>query len=125
MACIGADRADLGHQMVAACPHRSRATGSELERFGIHIHTRIAAAQDAATHRAQGHRAPAGLARGQASATVCAAASIQQTFGGVIVGEYVRHFIEQQQRDTCYADIAPIARQPSVQPMPPVVVLSI
>ncbi len=38
------------------------------------------------------------------------AASIQQRFGGVIVGEYVRHFIEQHQRDTCYADIAPIAR---------------
>jgi len=38
------------------------------------------------------------------------AASIQQTFGGVIVAEYVRHFIEQQQRDTCYADILPIAR---------------
>ena len=38
------------------------------------------------------------------------AASIQQTFGGVIVGEYVRHFIEQQQRDTCYADIAHIAQ---------------
>ncbi|MFZ2319233.1 MAG: AAA family ATPase, partial [Pseudomonas sp.] len=37
------------------------------------------------------------------------AASIQQRFGGVIVGEYVRHFIEQHQRDTCYADIAPIA----------------
>lgn len=38
------------------------------------------------------------------------AASIQQRFGGVIVGEYVRHFIEQQQRDTCYADILPIAQ---------------
>lgn len=38
------------------------------------------------------------------------AASIQQTFGGLIVGEYVRHFIDQQQRDTCYADITPIAQ---------------
>lgn len=38
------------------------------------------------------------------------AACIQQRFGGVIVGEYVRHFIEQHQRDTCYADIAPIAQ---------------
>ena len=38
------------------------------------------------------------------------AAEIQATFGGLVVGEYVRHFIEQEQRDTCYADIAPIAR---------------
>ncbi len=37
------------------------------------------------------------------------AAEIQCEFGGVIVGEYVRHFIEQQQRDTCYADIPAIA----------------
>lgn len=35
---------------------------------------------------------------------------IQARFGGQIVGEYVRHFIEQTQRDTCYADIEPIAR---------------
>jgi nicotinamide riboside kinase len=38
------------------------------------------------------------------------AAEIQAKFGGLIVGEYVRHFIEQEQRDTCYADITPIAR---------------
>jgi NadR type nicotinamide-nucleotide adenylyltransferase len=38
------------------------------------------------------------------------AAAIQQHFGGLLVGEYVRHFIEQQQRDTCYADIPAIAR---------------
>lgn len=31
-------------------------------------------------------------------------------FGGVLVGEYVRHFIDEQRRDTVYADIAPIAR---------------
>lgn len=37
-------------------------------------------------------------------------AQIQQRFGGVLVGEYVRHFIEQQGRDTCYADIPDIAR---------------
>lgn len=37
-------------------------------------------------------------------------AQIQQRFGGVLVGEYVRHFIEQQGRDTCYADIPAIAR---------------
>ncbi|MGE8500078.1 MAG: AAA family ATPase [Pseudomonas sp.] len=38
------------------------------------------------------------------------AAEIQATFGGLVVGEYVRYFIEQEQRDTCYADIASIAR---------------
>ena len=37
------------------------------------------------------------------------AGEIQARFGGVMVGEYVRHFIDQQQRDTCYADIAEIA----------------
>ena len=35
---------------------------------------------------------------------------IAERFGGVVVGEYVRHFIEQEQRDTCYADIPVIAR---------------
>ncbi|AIZ32765.1 AAA family ATPase [Pseudomonas parafulva] len=35
---------------------------------------------------------------------------IQRRFGGVTVGEYVRHFIDVEQRDTCYADIAPIAQ---------------
>jgi len=34
---------------------------------------------------------------------------IQAHFGGVVVGEYVRHFIERERRDTCYADITPIA----------------
>lgn len=38
------------------------------------------------------------------------AEALQQRFGGVVVGEYVRHFIEQQGRDTCYADIPAIAR---------------
>ena len=38
------------------------------------------------------------------------AEEIQQTFGGLIVGEYVRHFIDSEQRDTCYADIETIAR---------------
>ncbi|MDP3846091.1 MAG: AAA family ATPase [Pseudomonas sp.] len=38
------------------------------------------------------------------------AAEIQAEFGGLIVGEYVRHFIQQEQRDTCYADIPAIAR---------------
>lgn len=35
---------------------------------------------------------------------------IQATFGGLLVGEYVRHFIEREQRDTCYADISAIAQ---------------
>ena len=38
------------------------------------------------------------------------AGEIQAEFGGLIVGEYVRHFIQQEQRDTCYADIPAIAR---------------
>lgn len=38
------------------------------------------------------------------------AARLQQRFGGVVVGEYVRHFIEQEQRDTCLDDISAIAR---------------
>ena len=38
------------------------------------------------------------------------AAQIQARFGGIVVGEYVRHFIEREQRDTCYADIPAIAR---------------
>lgn len=33
-----------------------------------------------------------------------------RTFGGVMVGEYVRHYIEQTQRDTTLADIPAIAR---------------
>ena len=38
------------------------------------------------------------------------AGEIQAAFGGLIVSEYVRHFIDREQRDTCYADIEPIAR---------------
>ena len=38
------------------------------------------------------------------------AAAIQAEFGGLLVGEYVRHFIDREQRDTCYADIPAIAR---------------
>lgn len=38
------------------------------------------------------------------------ARKLQQTFGGVIVDEYVRHFIEHNQRDTCLADIDSIAK---------------
>ena len=35
---------------------------------------------------------------------------LAERFGGRVVGEYVRHFIEREQRDTCYDDIADIAR---------------
>ena len=38
------------------------------------------------------------------------ATEIQARFGGLVVGEYVRHFIERERRDTCYADIPVIAR---------------
>lgn len=38
------------------------------------------------------------------------AGEIQASFGGLLVGEYVRHFIEHEQRDTCYADISTIAQ---------------
>jgi len=38
------------------------------------------------------------------------AGEIQAAFGGVAVGEYVRHFIEHEGRDTCYTDIPAIAQ---------------
>lgn len=38
------------------------------------------------------------------------AAELQQQFGGVLVDEYVRWFIEQNPRDTCLDDIPDIAR---------------
>jgi nicotinamide riboside kinase len=38
------------------------------------------------------------------------AAELQAQFGGLLVGDYVRHFIDREQRDTCYADIPAIAR---------------
>lgn len=39
------------------------------------------------------------------------AQEIQQCFGGLLVGEYVRQFIDEVQRDTTYADIDLIARE--------------
>ncbi|MGU2292689.1 AAA family ATPase [Pseudomonas aeruginosa] len=39
------------------------------------------------------------------------AEQLQARFGGRVVGEYVRHFIDEQRRDTCYADIPAIARE--------------
>ncbi len=38
------------------------------------------------------------------------AGELQARFGGLLVGEYVRHFIDQHGRDTCLADIPEIAR---------------
>jgi NadR type nicotinamide-nucleotide adenylyltransferase len=38
------------------------------------------------------------------------AEQIQRCFGGLLVGEYVRSFIEQHQRDTVYGDIPAIAQ---------------
>lgn len=38
------------------------------------------------------------------------AAGLQARFGGRVVDEYVRQFIDERQRDTTYADIDPIAR---------------
>lgn len=38
------------------------------------------------------------------------AARLQLRFGGVVVGEYVRHFIDREKRDTCLGDIPAIAR---------------
>lgn len=35
---------------------------------------------------------------------------IHANFGGILVGEYVRYFIETEARVTCYQDITPIAR---------------
>lgn len=49
------------------------------------------------------------LAGPESSGKSWLAERIQRRFGGVLVGEYVRHFIDQQQRDTCYADIPAIA----------------
>lgn len=38
------------------------------------------------------------------------AARLHQRFGGLLVGEYVRDFIDKEQRDTCLTDIPTIAR---------------
>ena len=37
--------------------------------------------------------------------------ALSKRFNAPVVSEYVREFIEQQQRDTCYADISNIAKQ--------------
>jgi len=50
------------------------------------------------------------LAGPESSGKSWLAGHIQRRFGGELVGEYVRHFIDVEQRDTCYADIPVIAR---------------
>ncbi|WP_426210132.1 AAA family ATPase [Pseudomonas sp. TWR2-1-1] len=45
------------------------------------------------------------LAGPESSGKSWLSALLQQRFGGVLVGEYVRYFIEQNPRDTCLADI--------------------
>ncbi|WP_341519981.1 AAA family ATPase [Pseudomonas sp. G.S.17] len=50
------------------------------------------------------------LAGPESSGKSWLAAEIQRHFGGVVVGEYVRDFIDEQQRDTVYADIPVIAQ---------------
>lgn len=50
------------------------------------------------------------LAGPESSGKSWLANELQAHFGGVQVGEYVRHFIELEQRDTCLADIPAIAR---------------
>ena len=50
------------------------------------------------------------LAGPESSGKSWLAALLQQRFGGIQVGEYVRYFIELNPRDTCLADIPEIAR---------------
>lgn len=50
------------------------------------------------------------LAGPESSGKSWLAEQLQAHFGGLLVGEYVRSFIEQNQRDTCLADIPAIAR---------------
>jgi nicotinamide riboside kinase len=50
------------------------------------------------------------LAGPESSGKSWLAGQIQAHFGGVVVGEYVREFIDAQQRDTVYADIPVIAQ---------------
>jgi nicotinamide riboside kinase len=49
------------------------------------------------------------LAGPESSGKSWLAAQLQQQFGGLMVGEYVRHFIDHHQRDTTLADIPDIA----------------
>ena len=50
------------------------------------------------------------LAGPESSGKSWLAAQLHAHFGGLMVGEYVRYFIDHHQRDTCLADIPAIAR---------------
>lgn len=50
------------------------------------------------------------LAGPESSGKSWLAAELHAHFGGLMVGEYVRYFIDHHQRDTCLADIPAIAR---------------
>ncbi|PZW97162.1 nicotinamide riboside kinase [Pseudomonas sp. 478] len=49
------------------------------------------------------------LAGPESSGKSWLSSEIHANFGGILVGEYVRHFIESEARETCYDDIASIA----------------
>lgn len=49
------------------------------------------------------------LAGPESSGKSWLAGQLHAHFGGLMVGEYVRHFIDHHQRDTCLADIPAIA----------------
>ncbi|WNW10446.1 AAA family ATPase [Pseudomonas sp. DTU_2021_1001937_2_SI_NGA_ILE_001] len=49
------------------------------------------------------------LAGPESSGKSWLAEEIQRCFGGIQVGEYVRHFIDREGRDTRFSDITPIA----------------
>jgi nicotinamide riboside kinase len=50
------------------------------------------------------------LAGPESSGKSWLSSEIQAQFGGLLVGEYVRHFIETEARETCYDDITAIAQ---------------
>lgn len=49
------------------------------------------------------------LAGPESSGKSWLSSEIHANFGGILVGEYVRHFIESEARETCYDDITSIA----------------
>ncbi len=51
------------------------------------------------------------LAGPESSGKSTLAAQLQRHFGGIVLGEYVREYIDTQQRDTHYGDIEIIARE--------------
>ena len=50
------------------------------------------------------------LAGPESSGKSWLSSEIHANFDGILVGEYVRHFIERESRLTCYEDISPIAQ---------------